>query len=98
MNQLVQVERVDLASVHLREAFADVVEEEMQLLLVILADQLTRRTTTCLFVLDISDPDTIGHTRNLRRNKKTPLCGAFEVGRGGLEPPTLGLRVPCSTS
>jgi hypothetical protein len=26
-------------------------------------------------------------------NEKTPLCGALKVGRGGLEPPTSGLRV-----
>ena len=28
------------------------------------------------------------------RERETPLCGAYRVGRGGLEPPTLGLRVP----
>jgi hypothetical protein len=71
MNQLVEVERVDLASVHLRETIAYVVEEETQLLLVILADHLTRRATTRLFVLDISDPNTFGHTRNLPR---PPVC------------------------
>ena len=30
--------------------------------------------------------------------EKTPLCGAVKVGRGGIEPPTLGLRVPCSAN
>jgi hypothetical protein len=29
---------------------------------------------------------------------KTPLLRGLLMGRGGLEPPTLGLRVPCSTS
>ena len=67
MNQLVQVERVDFPSVHLREAIADVIEEETQLLLVILGDHLPCRAATRLFVLDISDPDTFGHTRNLPR-------------------------------
>ena len=43
MNQLVQVERVDFASVHLREPIADVIEEETQLLLVILGDHLPCR-------------------------------------------------------
>jgi len=67
MNQLIQVERVDLAGVHLRKAIADVVEEETQLLFVILANHLTRRPAARLVVLDISDPDTFGHRRNLPR-------------------------------
>jgi hypothetical protein len=27
-----------------------------------------------------------------------PICRTFLVGRGGFEPPTLGLKVPCSTA
>ena len=36
--------------------------------------------------------------RSRPENDETPLGGAFEVGRGGIEPPTLGLRVPCSAN
>jgi hypothetical protein len=32
------------------------------------------------------------------RSRQTACLRRFGVGRGGLEPPTLGLRVPCSTS
>src|SRR5581483_10374574 len=65
VDQLVELERVDLTRVQLREAVANVVEEQAQLLLVVLANQLTRRSTTRLLVLDIPDPHTFGHRRNL---------------------------------
>lgn len=32
------------------------------------------------------------------RNAQTPLGRGFRMGRGGIEPPTLGLRVPCSAN
>jgi hypothetical protein len=32
------------------------------------------------------------------QTQKPRVCGDFQVGRGGIEPPTLGLRVPCSAN
>ncbi|MBV8947389.1 MAG: hypothetical protein JOZ95_18315, partial [Solirubrobacterales bacterium] len=59
------------ASNRLGTAIADVIEEETQLLLVILADHLAGRAAARLFVLYIADPHAFGHTRNLPR---APAC------------------------
>jgi hypothetical protein len=34
----------------------------------------------------------------LTRQRKTPFPGVFVMGRAGIEPATLGLKVPCSTN
>jgi hypothetical protein len=37
-------------------------------------------------------------SRNRLSEGNLPLCRQFQVGRTGIEPVTLGLKVPCSTN
>ena len=58
MDQLVELERVDLAAVQPREPVANVLEQREQLLLVIVGDERSRPMTSGAFLLAAAVLDT----------------------------------------
>jgi hypothetical protein len=67
MDQLVQIKRVDVTRVELSESVADMLEEQPQLLLVVVADQLSGRSSPRLLAFDVPDADAFSNTGNLPR-------------------------------
>jgi len=65
MDQVVELERINLSRVQACKPIAHMLEKEPKLVIVVLADQLARRTATSSLAFDIADPHTIGYARNL---------------------------------
>ena len=65
MDQLVKLERVDLAAIQLFEPFPHVVKKPSQLLIVISADQFPRGPAPSLLTFNVTNPDRIAHVSNL---------------------------------
>ncbi len=65
VDQLVKLERVDLAAIQPLEPFPHMVKKPSQLLIVISADQLPRGPAPSLLTFNVTNPDRIAHGSNL---------------------------------
>ncbi len=61
MDQLVELKRVDLATIELLEPLPHMIKQQSQLFVVIPADQLPRGPPPSLLTIDLPDPDRIAH-------------------------------------
>jgi hypothetical protein len=85
MNQVVEVKLVDLTGIQLGEAVADVLQQRPQLLLVVGADEFTRRSALRLLLGWLVRRR---HTKNLQAPKRNGSMnvapGAFALDRRGI--------------
>ena len=67
VDEIVKVERVDLASIKPLKPHPHMLEKQAQLLLVVPADQVASRPAPRLLAFNIPDADAVAHVRNVPR-------------------------------
>ena len=94
MDQLVEFERINLSRVQACKPIAHMLEKKPKLVLVVLADQLARRTATSSLAFDIADPHTVGHARKSTAPRPGHTIGRDRHGAASVSVRQLSLPTP----